>query len=123
MSEIGKKYDKEKPRTDLLPPLALIEVAKVLGYGADKYGPDNWKELDNLQSRYTGAALRHLLAHMAGEKTDEETNLDHLAHAMCCLLFKLEAKLQNGANQEEGIRKLNENEYRKSDFTSGPHRG
>lgn len=103
MSEIGKKYDSEKPRTELLPPLALIEVAKVLGYGAEKYGPDNWKKLDNLQNRYTGAALRHLLAHMAGEETDEETNLDHLAHAMCCLLFKLEAKLQNGANQEKGV--------------------
>ena len=103
MSEIGKKYDSDKPRADLLPPLALIEVAKVLTYGAGKYGPDNWKKLDNLQSRYTGAALRHLLAHMSGEETDEETDLNHIAHAVCCLLFKLEAKLSHGKDQEEGV--------------------
>jgi hypothetical protein len=104
MSEFGKKYDSDKPRADLLPPLALIEVAKVLTYGASKYGPDNWKKLDNLQNRYTGAALRHLLAHMSDEEVDEETELDHIAHAICCLLFKLEAKLSDGKNQEEGIR-------------------
>lgn len=103
MSEFGKKYDSDKPRTDLLPPLALLEVAKVLGYGAEKYGPENWRKLDNLQSRYTGAALRHLFEHMAGAWNDEESDLDHLAHAICCLLFKLEVRLSHGKDQKEGV--------------------
>ena len=96
----GKKYDGEKPRMYLLPPKALTEIAKVLTFGANKYDENNWKKLDNLQNRYTGAALRHIFAHMDGEELDPETGLDHLAHAMCCLLFKLEAKLNETSKEE-----------------------
>ena len=116
----GKKYDGEKPRMYLLPPKALTEVAKVLTFGANKYDEHNWKKLDNLQNRYTGAALRHIFAHMDGEELDPETGLDHLAHALCCLLFKLEAKLQDGKSKEEGLREPNPGKYTESywDVTS-----
>jgi len=110
----GRKYDSEKPRMYLLPPKAITEVAKVLTFGASKYDEDNWKKLDNLQNRYTGAALRHIFAHMDGEELDPETGLDHLAHAMCCLLFKLEAKL-DGKSQEARLRTAHSYEYRESD--------
>ena len=110
----GRKYDGEKPRMYLLPPKALTEVANVLTFGANKYDEHNWKKLDNLQNRYTGAALRHIFAHMDGEELDPETGLDHIAHALCCLLFKLEAKLQNGKSKEEGLRESNQLEYRES---------
>ena len=92
MSE-GKKFDQEKPMLYLLPPKSLVEIGKVLTHGAEKYGPENWRKVDDLQNRYTSAALRHIVAHMEGEKYDEETDLSHLAHAMCCLLFKLEDEL------------------------------
>ena len=111
----GKKYDGEKPRMYLLPPKALTEVAKVLTFGANKYDEHNWKKLDNLQNRYTGAALRHIFAHMDGEELDPETGLDHLAHALCCLLFKLEAKLEDGKSKEKGLREPISSEYRESD--------
>ena len=114
----GKKYDGEKPRMYLLPPKALTEVAKVLTFGANKYDEHNWKKLDNLQNRYTGAALRHIFAHMDGEELDPETGLDHLAHALCCLLFKLEAKLQDGKSKEEGLRKPIINEHTESNWTT-----
>ena len=92
MSE-GRKFDQEKPQLYLLPPNSIVEVGKVLTYGAEKYDPENWRKVDDLQNRYTSAALRHIFAHMEGEKNDEETGLSHLAHAMCCLLFKLEDEL------------------------------
>ena len=92
MSE-GKKFDQEKPMLYLLPPKSLIEIGKVLTHGAEKYGPENWRKVDDLQNRYTSAALRHIVAHMEGEKYHHETDLSHLAHAMCCLLFKLEDEL------------------------------
>lgn len=114
----GKKYDGEKPRMYLLPPKALTEVAKVLTFGANKYDEHNWKKLDNLQNRYTGAALRHIFAHMDGEELDPETGLDHLAHALCCLLFKLEAKLQDGKSKEEGLREPIISEYSESYWSS-----
>ena len=74
MEELGRKFDTEKPRTYLLPPKALMEVSRVLTIGAEKYDEENWRWLDNLQNRYTGAALRHLFAHMEGEQLDSETN-------------------------------------------------
>ena len=111
----GKKYDGEKPRLYLLPPHTLVEVGKVLTFGAAKYDEHNWKKLDNLQNRYTGAALRHIFAHMAGEELDPETGLDHLAHALCCLMFKLEAKLENGESKEERLGEPVSIKYRESD--------
>lgn len=89
----GEKFDYGKPRVDLLPPRALLAVGSVLGFGAEKYGKDNWKEVENLDSRYNAAGLRHQLQHMAGERLDRESNLPTLAHAICCLMFRLEIEL------------------------------
>jgi len=83
------KNDAGKPRTDLLPPRALLAVSRVLALGASKYGADNWSKCQE-PARYLGAALRHVLAHMAGETTDAESGESHLAHAACCLLFLVE---------------------------------
>ncbi len=106
----GKKFDSEKPMLYLLPPRSINEVGKVLTYGAQKYDPENWRKVDDLQNRYTSAALRHIFAHMEGEEDDRETGLSHLAHAMCCLLFKLEDKLI-GESKEERTRKAYATEY------------
>lgn len=83
------KHDSGKPRTELLPPRALLAVSRVLALGAAKYGADNWHRCKE-PTRYVGAALRHLFAHMAGEKTDAESGESHLAHAASCLLFLAE---------------------------------
>ena len=76
----------------------------------DRYGPENWRKVDDLQNRYTSAALRHIVAHMEGEKYDEETYLSHLAHAMCCLLFKLEDELIE-ESEEAGTRETHYVQY------------
>ena len=106
----GKKFDQEKPMLYLLPPKSLIEIGRVLTHGAEKYGPENWRKVDDLQNRYTSAALRHIVAHMEGEKYDEETYLSHLAHAMCCLLFKLEDELIE-ESEEAGTRETHYGEH------------
>jgi len=115
----GRKFDSSKPKMYLLPPKALIEVSKVLTFGAEKYDEKNWRHLDNLQNRYTGGALRHLFAHMDGELNDPETDYSHLAHAICCLLFKLEIELEKDS-KEEGSRKSYSEEHRKGDSPSKP---
>ena len=107
----GIKHDSKKPKMNLLPPKAIVEVAKVLTFGAQKYGPENWKELEDLQNRYTAGALRHIFAHMDGEKLDPETGLSHMAHALCCLLFKLEIELENAKIEEEEPRETNSTEH------------
>lgn len=87
---VGTKYDSDKPRMNLIPPSAELLLAQVLTYGAKKYAPDNWRKVPEAETRYIAAAMRHINAYRSGEWLDEESNLPHLAHAMCCLAFILE---------------------------------
>lgn len=84
----GKKHDAEKPPLDLLDATALLEVGRVLEFGAKKYAPNNWRGGIS-RERLIAATLRHTLAAASGERNDPETGLSHLAHAMCELMFAL----------------------------------
>jgi len=117
----GRKFDSTKPKMYLLPPKATVEVSKVLTFGAEKYDEENWRHLENAQNRYSGGALRHIFAHLDGELKDEETDCSHLAHAICCLMFKLELELENGKNnKEESGREPDAPEYRESERVTLP---
>lgn len=83
------KLDAEKNRLELLPVRPLLDVGKVLTFGAKKYEARNW-EKGFAWSRPYAAALRHLFAWWAGETYDKETGLNHLAHALCEIMFLLE---------------------------------
>ncbi len=85
----GLKFDSGKPRYDLVPFSAMDEVARVLTVGAEKYGDDNWREVDEAHRRYFAAAMRHMSEYQQGRVMDAETNLHALAHAACSLLFIL----------------------------------
>lgn len=99
--EIGKKYDKKKLRYSLLPMQALQEVVKVLEFGAAKYSEHNWRHVENAEERYRDAALRHQLEpHVLIHSMDNESFLYHDAHAICCLLFKLQLMLERKAVRE-----------------------
>lgn len=84
----GKKHDAEKPPLDLLDATALLEVGRVLEFGAKKYAPNNWRAGIS-RERLIAATLRHTLAAASGKRNDPESHLSHLAHAMCCLMFAL----------------------------------
>lgn len=90
----GSKHDSGKPLVGAVPPNALLAVAKVLTFGAEKYGRDNWRQVENAETRYLDAALRHINAYQRGEAADPESGESHLAHAVCSLMFMLE--LQEG---------------------------
>ena len=81
----GKKHDHGKPDYTLLPFKALEDTVKVLGFGAVKYGRNNWQQVE--RQRYVAAAFRHLIAIAGGEEFDEESGLPHAAHLSCCSLF------------------------------------
>lgn len=83
----GKKFDQDKDRWDLLPMDVVEDVVKVMTFGARKYGPNNWQQVENGRERYYAALLRHINAWRRGEAVDPETGLPHLAHAACCLGF------------------------------------
>jgi len=92
------KYDKDKPRWDLLPMEQLEDVVDVLTSGAKKYADDNWKTVKPMRPRYFAAFMRHVIAWWNGEIKDSETGKSHLAHAICCLLF-----LMWGDDQEKEV--------------------
>lgn len=87
----GRKFDTGKPEFSLLPPWALEAVAKVMTFGAQKYAVDNWKIVPNGEYRYKNAAGRHINEYLKGNLIDPETGEHHLAHAICCLMFILDA--------------------------------
>ena len=93
-NELGRKFDNGKTQYGLLPPLSLKEVADVLTFGAQKYAPDNWRHVDDAKRRYFDAAQRHLWAWKAGEEIDSESGMNHLSHAICCLMFLAEFDLE-----------------------------
>lgn len=84
----GKKYDEGKVGMDLVPYDAVVEVAKVLDFGAKKYAPGNWSKGIEL-SRLIAAAERHIGEFKEGRDLDAESNLSHLAHSACNLLFAI----------------------------------
>jgi len=84
----GNKDDQGKVRYDLLPADALDQVARVLTYGAKKYGERHW-ERGIEYSRFYRAAMGCLLAWWRGEELVEESGLPHLAHAACSILLLL----------------------------------
>ena len=86
---VAIKLDTEKPPVSLMSSYAILEMCKVLGFGARKYSEQNWR-LGFKQSRLLDAAFRHLLAYNDGEDKDPESGLSHLAHAMCMVMFALE---------------------------------
>lgn len=82
----ANKWDKDKTRYDLMPKDGIDEICKVLAFGAEKYGVDNWKKGMGW-SRPFRAAIGHLWAWFWGETKDPESGLSHLAHAGCNIFF------------------------------------
>ena len=92
----GVKYDDGKPRWGLLPWTEVEQVVDILTFGSQKYSDDNWKIVDNASERYFDAALRHITQYRQAKELgdsdliyDEESGKNHLAHAICCLLFMM----------------------------------
>lgn len=86
VNEKGGKQSKVHYRFDLVDPLAMFEMCRVLREGAEKYGEWNWRNIpvhDHLNH-----LLIHVYAYLAGDTQD-----DHLSHALCRAMFALAVDL------------------------------
>jgi hypothetical protein len=93
--EPGAKLDAGKLRAGLVLgdfSYALQEVARVGTYGANKYTARGWMQVPNATNRYSDALWRHLLEDARGLVLDEESGLQHLAHAAWNILAVLELR-------------------------------
>ena len=84
----GTKFDGDKPRMDLISPIALEELAKVLDFGSKKYEAWNWSKGISY-TRILAATLRHTYKYIMGESIDPETGVSHMASVMCNAMFIL----------------------------------
>jgi hypothetical protein len=85
----GIKHDESKRRMDLVPTSLISSVARILEFGARKYGDNNWRE--GLKwSRVYAALQRHLADFWDGNDLDSESGLPHLYHAACNIAFLIE---------------------------------
>ena len=75
-----------KGRYELLPPLAMRELALHFEDGAKKYGDNNWLKGQPV-SRYLDSALRHTFSYLYGNTTE-----DHLRAAAWNLVAALETR-------------------------------
>lgn len=77
----GKQSDIEA-RFDLIDPLALRELARVLHEGAKVYGEggDNWRRIP--VNDHLNHAVAHVYRFLEGDMSE-----DHLPHAFCRLMF------------------------------------
>lgn len=67
----------------------VINIAKILQYGADRYEPNNWRLIP--QEEHLNHALIHIIAHLAGDTQD-----DHINHALCRLMMAKATKTSEG---------------------------
>ena len=79
MSE-GRKDDDGKLRWDLLPLNLIEKVVEIYTFGAEKYGPNTWQNLEDGYNRYKAAMFRHLMEFEKGNVIDDESGKEHLAH-------------------------------------------
>lgn len=85
----GVKHDESKRRMDLVPTSLMSGVARILEFGARKYGDNNWRK--GLKwSRVYAALQRHLADFWEGNDLDSESGLPHLYHAACNIAFLIE---------------------------------
>jgi len=92
----GAKMDQGKTRAALVlqdfgP--ALLRVADVGTFGAEKYTPHGWLSVPDGEARYLDAAMRHLLK----RGDDPDSGIDHLAHAAWNILAALTLRVDDKA--------------------------
>jgi hypothetical protein len=95
-NEPGAKLDAGKIKVGLMMrgfARALMEVANVTTYGAQKYTENGWTEVPDGVKRYTDAMMRHYLQEERGEVYDE-SGLPHAAQVAWNALARLELMLR-----------------------------
>jgi hypothetical protein len=100
--EPGAKVDHGKPQPELVlrdMASAIAAVIDVATYGAEKYSPKGWLQVDNAFERYQNAMCRHKIKRDMGDRHDDDSHCLHLAHeawnALACLqLYLAEAPFE-----------------------------
>jgi hypothetical protein len=98
-TNVGKKYDSEKPALAYIPKAALEAEGRAFSYGAQKYNPFNYKN-GIAVTRTLSATMRHIIQFLAGEDFDRESGVHHLGCARANLAMALDT-LENHPEMDD----------------------
>jgi hypothetical protein len=100
--DIGAKLDKGKPDASLLGMFgkALLAVAEVGTYGAEKYTRGGWEGVSDGINRYTAAMLRHYFAERY-DIYDSDLPVLHAAQVAWNALARLELMLRENKDETQ----------------------
>ncbi len=84
----GGKQTRIVEAFELIDTRMMMRVAKVLAQGRDKYGAFNWKKIKDPEA-HIGRAIRHLYLELARRRSEEVETDDHLANAVCRIMFAI----------------------------------
>ena len=87
----------------LFPTTAIAQGSLALLDGALKYGRTNYRAIGVRASIYHDACLRHMTKWFEGEEVDEDSGVDHLAHAIACIAILIDAKAAGKLNDDRMI--------------------
>lgn len=89
-----KPHKPTEPCFDMIPPLAMTEVARVMKY---QYKNDNsqWLNPTEVRRKFFNTAQRHQWEYRDGEELDKSSQLHHLAHAIASLMCLYENLIKN----------------------------
>lgn len=86
MTETGLKHDTGKTMMQLIPPEAFEALGDVLTFGAKKYKPNSWQNVE--PERYRAALIRNYVAELKDPGgRDIESGLLHTDHIFCNAMF------------------------------------
>lgn len=71
-----------KLRPSLLPVEAVEEGIKAMEFGAQKYGPHQWRQVDMQRDEFLDALERHIIALRKGETHAPDSGVHHLGHVI-----------------------------------------
>lgn len=80
------RYNEGKLHWSMIDFKSLEGMVRVLEMGTKKYSKDNWK-LGMPVTEVCESLMRHLLAFMSGETTDQESGCSHMSHVMVNAMF------------------------------------
>lgn len=95
-NEQGGKQSFVSARFDCIPPVVLRLLAQCLGFGARKYGKENWKQIDQVD--HLNHAMNHINEWNRGDRSEP-----HLVNAMARLTFALWQVVEQGQQPDTYI--------------------
>lgn len=92
-NEQGGKQSFVSARFDCIPPVVLRLLAQCLGFGARKYGKENWQQIE--QWDHLNHAMNHINEWNRGDRSEP-----HLVNAMARLTFALWQAVEQGQQSD-----------------------